>query len=506
MGYITPKLDAMIMATNYLSPLSPKLPQELTRLRGVAEVLKYIFSFGLIDAGNDRYQACQQTLFAGLSRLPTAQEVSDFNSPYNNNNASLKIEFSVPVGMGESETITATLTHDPDNVNQDILTVVAPNERPVTVALPATGKHISQHLQTLVEAHLRNPRPGVLCNLEGVDLQGADLRRATLPPYDLRGISFAGARLDDWVVRQIADAIREGLADSTALQGANLCGVDLSNVNLLDVILPDNLLGVSFKDALLDGTAVAHITQAIGEGQADLTALQGANLTQVNLAEVNLQGANLSGAILPRDLRDVSFSGALLDGTAVAQIAQSIREELADPTVLRGANLTGVNLAGVNLQGVDLRWVALPDNLRGASFVGAVLDGTEVAHIAQAIREERADPTTLAGTNLRGVDLSDVNLRGVILPRDLRDVSFSGALLDGPAVAHIAQAIREGRADPTALLAINLMGVNLAGVNLQGVDLPWLTLSHPTTGAPSDQPITEKPDSLSGELFHRARS
>ncbi|PNM27198.1 hypothetical protein A6J66_000420 [Yersinia enterocolitica] len=500
MGYITTKPDAMIMAKHYLS-LSPKPPQELTRLHGVAEVLKYIFSFGLIDAGNDRYQACRQTLFAGLSRLPTAQEVSDFNSPYNNNNASLKIEFSVPVGMGESETITATLIHDPDNVNQDILTVVAPNKRPVTVALPATGKHISQHLQTLVEAHLKNPRPGVLCNLEGVDLQGADLRKTTLL-MNLQGVSFTGAQLDESVVRQIANAIREGQADPTALQGANLRSVDLNNVNLLDVILPDNLQGVSFKGALLDGTAVAHIVQALREGQADLTALQGANLTQVNLAEVNLQGANLSGAILPRDLRDVSFSGALLDGPAVAQIAQAIREGLADPTALRGANLTGVNLVGVNLQGVDLRWVALPDNLRGASFVGAVLDGTEVAHIAQAIREERADPTTLAGTNLRGVDLSDVNLRGVILPRDLRDVSFTGAVLDGPAVAQIVQAIREGRADPTALLAINLMGVNLAGVNLQGVDLPWLTLLHPITG----QPITKKQDSLSGELSHRARS
>ncbi|HHL2713023.1 TPA: pentapeptide repeat-containing protein [Yersinia enterocolitica] len=450
MGNITFTPNVTTMATHHLS-LSLDSTRERSWLHDIAEVLKYFFSFNPIDADNDRYQACLQTLLTGLSRLPTVQEVNEFKL---NLNASLRLEFSEPDATGTFQTITATLTHNPAVARQDILTVDASNAPSVTVTLPAIEEHISQQLQTLIETYLRNSRSEMSCNLQGVDLRGATL------PENLQGVRLSGALLDGPAVAEIALAIRAGRADKTALVRANLQGVDLRGARL-----PTNLQGVRLSGALLDGPAVAEIALAIRAGRADKTALvranlQGANLQGVDLRGVDLRGVDLRGAVLQgldlrgvdlrgarlsTNLQGVRLSGALLDGPAVGQIAQAIREGRADPTTLVRANLRGVDLRGVDLQGANLQGA----NLRGAN---------------------------LQGVDLRGVDLQQVDLQGARLPTNLQGVGLSDALLDGPAVAEIAQDIRAGRADKTALVRANLQGANLQGANLLGANLQGVDL------------------------------
>lgn len=92
--------------------------------------------------------------------------------------------------------------------------------------------------------------------LEGVNLTGANLRRAKLHGIQLKGANLTGIKLRKADLRQVD------------LTGANLCGADLSGASLHQVNLQDaNLRGVDLSDA--------------------------------NLSETSLSGADLGGAILP---------------------------------------------------------------------------------------------------------------------------------------------------------------------------------------------------------------
>jgi len=98
---------------------------------------------------------------------------------------------------------------------------------------------------------LNNEQGGVVADLHGADLCGADLKRADLSGADLRKANLCWANL----------------------RGAELTEVDLSEVNL-----------------------------------------RGANLSDADLCRANLSGANLSGADLRRaDLRGANLCGANLD-------------------------------------------------------------------------------------------------------------------------------------------------------------------------------------------------
>ena len=140
-----------------------------------------------------------------------------------------------------------------------------------------------------------------------------------------------------------------------------------------------------------------------------------------------------------------------------ADVDQLLREARA-----RGERpaLPGVDLREVNLRGVDLAVADLSRaDLRGADLSAADLS---VADLAGADLRE----VDLRGANLRGVDLREADLRGLNLRgADLRGAHLSGANLRG--------------AD---LRGNDLSGVNLYGANLRGTVLSRANL-HRTVGA-----------------------
>jgi serine/threonine protein kinase/uncharacterized protein YjbI with pentapeptide repeats len=140
-------------------------------------------------------------------------------------------------------------------------------------------------------SQLRKTGQCLRCDLQMVNLEGANLEGVNLGYSNLQGARLKGARLGYaqlWYVN-----LKNGKLDRTKLWNANLTGANLENAqlegsnlygaNLRDVKLADaNLKGALLENAFLQGANLA-----------------GANLQGANLAGANLENANLKGAIMP---------------------------------------------------------------------------------------------------------------------------------------------------------------------------------------------------------------
>ncbi|HHL2713186.1 TPA: hypothetical protein ACQ39K_004845 [Yersinia enterocolitica] len=315
MSVITSRSDAFIMVKNYLIASQTEPPRELTRLRGIAEVLKYILSFGIVDAGEKRYQACLQSLVSGLRKYPTETEV--FSYQRGDPNASLNFEFCVADGSGVSQRVSVKLS--PNEEGEQILTVEAPDsgEASYTIAL-GSGADISRLLQMFLAAQLRT---SANLNLNGLNLMGIPL------PMDLKKeTSFAGAFVDSNQVKHIVSLIQNGKLYQTALCGA---------------VFPDNLsvCDLRFNGVLLDGKQVGCILQAAEKGYADPKALCGAKF----------RGANLIDIVLPDNLEGITFKDAILSDQQMLDILKTIEQGRAEETALEGFALSPQVLSHIHL-------------------------------------------------------------------------------------------------------------------------------------------------------------
>ncbi len=188
----------------------------------------------------------------------------------------------------------------------------------------------------LSKSYLHHRIYGKILDLEGAQLQGANLRGARL-----QGANLSNARL------QGAD-LREA-----ELQGANLWSAQLQGANLAGA----QLQGADLREAQLQG---AGLVCARLQGVDLLNArLQGANLWFAQLQGANLAGAQLQGA----DLREAQLQGA----------------------GLVCARLQGVDLLNARLQGANL-WFA---QLQGASLRGAQLQGAYANNQPESLNFEQ---------------------------------------------------------------------------------------------------------------------
>lgn len=185
-------------------------------------------------------------------------------------------------------------------------------------ALPANWK--------LVGGYLAGPN----ADLEGAELESADLEGADLKGANLHLADLAGADLNT------ADLKTANLS-SADLNGANLKAADLERVDLN---------GTDLAGADLDEVVSGHITGTpeslpehweLAEGYlvGPGINLEGAEREGANLKGADLEGANAKGANLASsDLEDANLSDADLEG--------------AD---LQGADLEGADVSGVNWTG-----------------------------------------------------------------------------------------------------------------------------------------------------------
>lgn len=125
------------------------------------------------------------------------------------------------------------------------------------------------------------------CNLQGVDLRGANLLQrggasedGVLPLADLEGANLSQANLNGAFLRgaSLEGANLSGARLGALLNQADLSGADLSGADLRGAqLVLSNLEGANLRGANLSG----------------------ANLLRANLEDTNLSEANLQGAVLP---------------------------------------------------------------------------------------------------------------------------------------------------------------------------------------------------------------
>ncbi|MEO0757432.1 MAG: pentapeptide repeat-containing protein [Cyanobacteria bacterium J06648_16] len=176
--------------------------------------------------------------------------------------------------------------------------------------------------------------------------------------------------------------------DCVSLQGLDVQGAHLPNINLV---------GATLRDARLQKTGLweAKLSGAdLERAQMMRSQLSGATLTQANLARAQLQGAalpntNLTSANLTHaHLGCVTVSNSESSPFLAAQSVEGAPTEVCASLVgatLTEANLTAAvlsaaNLSTANLQGADLRQADLNKaNLAGANLAGADLTGADLS-------------------------------------------------------------------------------------------------------------------------------
>lgn len=274
---------------------------------------------------------------------------------------------------------------------------------------------------------------------------------------------------EDWRVQG-----REVLARRSAWRRQNLCGADLSGLQLSGRDFTEAWLDAAdMRGADLRGSSFARAVLA----HADMTGCQldSANLTGANLGRARLHGASLRGAVFTdailakADFSSASLAGARFDGSQMTDVDFSgldLSGANFANTVLVKANLAGMAAAGACFDEA----VLIECDLTGADLTGASLVSvTFVKCPAPGLRAARAtltkavfaDGCDLTGAGMAGALLSEANLRGVRLAgADLREAMLDGADLSdadlqGARLDHV-------RARGARFVVADLRGASLA--------------------------------------------
>jgi uncharacterized protein YjbI with pentapeptide repeats len=210
-------------------------------------------------------------------------------------------------------------------------------------ALPKPRIDIQAALTVIGQRHWVDPK-----NLQWLDLNNTDLRRAYLRKANLKGADFNEANL------QGADLIRANLQRAeflrADLQLANLLAAELQEAILIQASLQQTTL----NDANLQrANAQSANLQRASLARANL---QWAFLREANLQEAFLQTANLRGI----DLKEAKLQRANLDGA-------DLTEAKLDRAKLEGANLNGAkNLKQEQIDKAfgDMSTTRLPEHLK----------------------------------------------------------------------------------------------------------------------------------------------
>ena len=189
------------------------------------------------------------------------------------------------------------------------------------VAIPLKNLILMRNLDDKI-ALLESSGSCVFCdlnqgNFKENDLEGVDLRYASLIGADLSNANLSGANFSNDTARSLGQM-------NTSLQEANLSGANLNRVNLSNMDLTGTILTYAkLSGAILDGVDLSN-----------------KDLTGTNLSGVDLSNMDLTGTILLH----ANLSGAILDGVD-----------------LSNKDLTGTNLSGVDLSNMDLTGTILED-------------------------------------------------------------------------------------------------------------------------------------------------
>jgi hypothetical protein len=184
-------------------------------------------------------------------------------------------------------------------------------------------------------------------NLQGADLDGADLSGANLIRANLNGADLYRATLTQAVLRSayLGNAtLRWANLDGAVLNMAYLKGANLSNAKLRHAALANANLG----EAILTHTGLMWVD------------FSGANLSGADFNGADLSHANLDGA----DLRRAKFNGAYAFKTIFGNVDLSAANGLHEVTH-GGPSIVGIDTiyrSGGKVPDSFLRGAGVPDN------------------------------------------------------------------------------------------------------------------------------------------------
>lgn len=319
-------------------------------------------------------------------------------------------------------------------------------------------------------------------NLDGADLKGASLEGVNLDGASLKGANLEGAEL---VAAQLNDANLENAnlvgatLDFANMVGANLKGANLKGASLENAILQKaNLKGANLENAILsfavlnncdleganlEGATLskAYLTKASAK-DANLTK---ANLTESNLAYSNFTNANLTHSNLSfADLTHATFNKAIFNYAQMkrTRIYQTkinycdFKETIMDDVLVsevaaKHCNFVRCNAKEFTFTSVDLEGSSFSSSrFVECGFLSSNLKDTEI--LDTTFSECNFDFTELNSANVSGstfknteffnVDLTDIkNLE--ISVNALSGASFNNCTIDADLMEQLIAAQRE---------------------------------------------------------------
>ena len=313
-------------------------------------------------------------------------------------------------------------------------------------------------------------------DLTGADLTGADLTGANLTGANLTGAKFARARVSNLKTGNLIGvpaslptewSLLGGylFGPSANLMGANLSGLELRSLNLVDANFGGaNLAGAKLIECRLEGVSFAG---------ADLTSFV---LSKSSISGANFRGATVNKAMLYNATGSVwtgVVSGNLIFNPSTPPTLLPLRFKifggyLVGPgAVLDGAVLDGFDTKGMNLDGFDFSGAEL-SGIKSGNTTGQPLLPPLWKLNSGLLIGPGAD---LGQSNLGSVDLSDSNLDHVKsggitgLPSALPP---GWKLLKGYLVGPKAN-LENSNLNSADLSETNLDGARLLGAKLVGV-------------------------------------
>lgn len=345
-----------------------------------------------------------------------------------------------------------------------------------------------------------NKRSIAGADLSFANLDGADLRRARVSGVKLRGAVLSGIRSggivgspsslpDNWVFK---DGFLIG--PGADLFGADISGVDWATVSLTGVSSGE----ITSTPASLPSGWVLRKGYLLGPGArltnvdlsyTDLSGLDltGADLSEATLVGVNLEGTDLTGAALT-GVRSAAITGTpshlpagwiLVDGFLVGPRASF--DSVPEEPNFASADFSQANLAGISWKSTYGEPAQLPSGVKiiddDVLGPGAVLFGTDLSGL------------DLSNVNLTGAALYEVNFSGTDLSQAILDGVSSDTIIGSPVALPTGWKVIKGYlVGPKA----DLGGAYLRKANLDGVDLSGATFNNAhlegIVGEPSNLP------------------
>lgn len=221
-------------------------------------------------------------------------------------------------------------------------------------------------------------------DLQGADLQAAQLFLADLASADLTSSNLRGADLVDADLTNAALVgadLRDADLTVARFAGADLTGATLGGDNGFGARLSDaNLTGVVWTDSLLDEISLNGTILSFAD-------LRGWRAWGIGAQGASFDHANLAGARLGLIAPGADFTNASLQGVGFEGLiglpAPSLRDALLVNADLAGASFSveggfgRIDLQGADLSGAILRDVVGLGNTSGAAFYDA---GTDFAN------------------------------------------------------------------------------------------------------------------------------